>query len=155
LEPYQYPIVEKPLRKRDFGSIFKESQTASRQHGLSTDEVSAKEKGKDMAYYMCQVSYTREAFKTLIKKPHDRSSVVRAAVEKLGGNLVGFWYAFGDYDAVLILEMPDNSSAAALPLAAVAGGAISASHTTVLMTPAEAIAALKKASKSGYRPPSK
>jgi len=108
-----------------------------------------------MAYYMCQVSYTQEAFKTLIKKPHDRTEVVRGAVEKLGGKLLGFWYAFGNYDAVLILEMPDHASAAALPLAAAAGGAISTSHTTVLLTPTEAVAALKKAAKSGYRPPGK
>ncbi len=108
-----------------------------------------------MAYYMCQVRYTRDSIKTLIAKPHNRTGVVRAAVEKLGGKLLGFWYAFGEYDAVLLLEMPDNSTAAALPLAAAAGGAISTAHTTVLLTPTEAIAALKKAAKSGYRPPGK
>jgi uncharacterized protein with GYD domain len=108
-----------------------------------------------MAYYMCEVSYSREAIKTLIKKPHDRSGVVRAAVEKLGGKLLGFWYAFGQYDAVLILDMPDHASAAALPLAAAAGGALSASRTTVLLTPTEAVAAMKKAARSGYRPPGK
>jgi len=108
-----------------------------------------------MAYYLCQVSYSGEALQTLIKKPHDRTGVVRAAVEKLGGKLLGFWYAFGQYDAVLILEMPDNASAAALPLAAAASGAITASHTTVLLAPTEAVAALQKAAKSGYRPPRK
>jgi len=55
----------------------------------------------------------------------------------------------------LILEMPDNASAAALPLAAAASGAITASHTTVLLAPTEAVAALQKAAKSGYRPPRK
>ena len=108
-----------------------------------------------MAYYMCQVSYSREAINTLMKKPHDRTEVVRTATEKLGGKLLGFWYAFGQYDAVLIVEMPDNASAAALPLAAAASGAITASRTTVLLTPTEGIAAMKKASKSGYRPPGK
>jgi uncharacterized protein with GYD domain len=108
-----------------------------------------------MAYYMCQVSYSRDSLQTLIKKPHDRTAVVKATVEKLGGKLHGFWYAFGQYDAVLILEMPDNAAAAALPLAAAAGGAISASHTTVLLTPTEALAALKMAAKSGYRAPGK
>ena|SRR6266487_3556531 len=108
-----------------------------------------------MAYYMIQVAYAPEAVKTLIKKPHDRTKVVRAAVEKLGGRLEGFWYSFGPYDAVLIVEMPDNASAAALPLAAVAGGAIRAGATTPLLTVQEAIVAMKKAGKSGYRPPGK
>jgi uncharacterized protein with GYD domain len=108
-----------------------------------------------MAYYMCQVSYSRDAIKTLMKKPYDRTEVVRVAAEKLGGKLLGFWYAFGQYDAVLIVEMPDNATAAALPLAAGAAGTITSSSTTVLLTPAEGIAALKKAAKSGYRPPGK
>ena len=108
-----------------------------------------------MAYYMCQVSYSQTAIKTLMSKPHDRTEVVRTATEKLGGKLLGFWYAFGQYDAVLIIEMPDNATAAALPLAAAAAGTISASHTTVLLTPTDAVAALKKAAKSGYRPPGK
>ena len=108
-----------------------------------------------MPYYMCQVSYSKDSIATLMKKSHDRTEVIRSAVAKSGGKLHGFWYAFGEYDAVLILEMPDNASAAALPLAAAASGAISASHTTVLLTPTEGIAALKKASQSGYRPPRK
>ena len=108
-----------------------------------------------MAYYMCQVRYSQEAIKTLVKKPNDRTEIIRSAVEKMGGKLMGFWYSFGDYDAVLILDMPDNASAAALPLAAAEGGTISSSHTTVLMTPAEAVAAMKKAAGSGYRPPGK
>lgn len=108
-----------------------------------------------MAFYMCQVSYSPDALKTLIKKPHDRTKVVQAAVEKLGGKLHGFWYAFGKYDAVLILEMPDNATAAALPLAAAASGALNSAHTTVLLSPTEAVAALKKAAGSGYKAPGK
>ncbi len=108
-----------------------------------------------MAYYLCQVSYTRDTFNALIKRPYDRTEVVRKAVEKAGGKLIGFWYAFGQYDAVLIVDAPDHASAAAVPLAAAASGAISGGQTTVLLTPAEGIAALKKAARSGYRPPGK
>lgn len=108
-----------------------------------------------MAYYLCQVSYSPEAIQTLMKKPADRTEAVRAATEKVGGKLHGFWYAFGQFDAVLILEMPDNTSAAALMLAAAAGGAVRASQTTVLITPHEAVSALKLAARSGYRPPGK
>jgi len=104
---------------------------------------------------MIQVAYAPEAIRTLMKKPHDRTKVVRASIEKLGGRLEGFWYSFGSYDAVVIAEMPDNSSAAALPLAAIASGAIKAGATTPLLTVQEAIVAMKKAGKSGYRPPGK
>ena len=34
------------------------------------------------------------------------------------------YYSFGKYDVVVIVEMPDNVSAAAIVIAAVAGGAL-------------------------------
>jgi len=107
-----------------------------------------------MAHYLYQGAYTSDALKTLIKKPLNRFDVVREVVEKLGGSIEGGWFSFGEYDVVLILEMPDNVSAAALSLAFAAGGAISG-KTTPLLTQQEGIAAMKRAASSGYRPPVK
>jgi uncharacterized protein with GYD domain len=78
---------------------------------------------------------------------------VQKAVEKLGGNLEGFWFAFGDYDVVLVCQMPDNVSAAAFSMAVSAGGALRAAKTTPLLTAEEGIEAMKKAGKSRYEPP--
>ena len=55
--------------------------------------------------------------------------------------MVGGWYCFGDYYAVLIADVPDNQNMAAIALAIAAGGAVKATHTTVLMTGAEGVAA--------------
>jgi uncharacterized protein with GYD domain len=52
---------------------------------------------------------------------------------------------FGDYDLVIIADVPDNESMAAIALAVGAGGAIKASKTTVLMTGTEGVGALEKA----------
>jgi uncharacterized protein with GYD domain len=52
---------------------------------------------------------------------------------------------FGDYDLVIIADVPNNESMAAIALAVAAGGAIKASKTTVLMTGAQGVEALKKA----------
>jgi hypothetical protein len=49
--------------------------------------------------------------------------------------------------------MPDNISAAALTMAIAAGGACKAAKTTVLMSPDDGLAAMRKASASGYHPP--
>jgi uncharacterized protein with GYD domain len=106
-----------------------------------------------MAYYLLQVSYTPETWKALIKNPQDRTKAVRPVAEKLGGSLQGAWFAFGDYDLVLILEMPDNISAGALAVAAAAGGAVRSIKTTPLLTITEGLAVMKKAASSGYRPP--
>jgi uncharacterized protein with GYD domain len=52
---------------------------------------------------------------------------------------------FGEYDLVLIADVPNNESMAAIALAVAAGGAVKASKTTVLMTAAQGVETLKKA----------
>ncbi len=105
-----------------------------------------------MPSYLVQVSYTAAALDALIKKPQDRSDAVRKAVEKLGGTLNGAWLSFGDYDTITIIDMPDNTSAAAFALAVAAGGACKSVKTTPLLAVEEGIAAMKKARTSGYKP---
>ena len=105
-----------------------------------------------MATFLVQVSYTPEALSALIAKPQNRATVVKKTVENLGGTYVGSWLSFGDYDLVLMVEMPNNVSAAALAMAAAAGGSLKAIKTTPLLTVDQALSALKKAGKSGYTP---
>jgi uncharacterized protein with GYD domain len=106
-----------------------------------------------MASYLLQVSYTPEAWASLIASPHDRLDAVRPVVEKLGGKMTQGWFAFGEYDLVAIVEMPTNVEAAAFSLAAAAGGGVRSIKTTPLLSTAEGIEAMKKASKSGYKAP--
>lgn len=105
-----------------------------------------------MSSYLVQASYTTEAMASLIKNPQNRMEVVRKSVENLGGKLVGGWMSFGDYDIVLIAELPDLVSAAAIAVAAAAGGSLKSIKTTPLLSSDEAIAAAKKAANSGYTP---
>ena len=105
-----------------------------------------------MPSYMVQASYTSEAIASLLKNPQNRMDVVRKSVEKLGGKLTGGWLSFGDYDIVLIAELPDHVSAAAIALAAAAGGSLKAIKTTALLTNEEGLAAAQKAASSGYTP---
>jgi len=105
-----------------------------------------------MASYLVQASYTSEAMASLIRNPQNRSEVVGKAVQNLGGKIVGTWLCFGDYDIILVLEMPDAVSAAAIALAAAAGGSLRSIKTTPLLTIEEGLAAAKKAASSGYSP---
>src|ERR1700680_4700480 len=99
-----------------------------------------------MALYMYQAAYTAESWAAQIKNPQNRVETVgRQACEAVGGKLVGGWLCFGDYDLVLIADVPNNESMSAIALAIAAGGAIKASKTTVLMTGTEGVGALKKA----------
>jgi uncharacterized protein with GYD domain len=106
-----------------------------------------------MTRYLLQVAYTSEAWAAQLKNPLDRREAVSPVVERLGGHIEAAYYAFGEYDVVLILEMPDNVSAAAFSLAVSAGGAVRAIKTTPLLEIEEGIAAMKLAAGAGYRPP--
>ncbi len=105
-----------------------------------------------MANFLVQVSYTPEALSALIAKPQNRVAVVKKTVENLGGTFSGSWMSFGDYDLIMLLEMPNNVSAAALALAAAAGGSLKSIKTTPLLSIDQALSAMKKAKKSGYTP---
>jgi uncharacterized protein with GYD domain len=105
-----------------------------------------------MPHFLLQASYTPEALQALVKNPQNRTQVVRSAVEQMGGKVVGSWAAFGDYDTILIVEMPTSVDAAAIAIAAAAGGSCKAVKTTPLLTTEEAVEAIKRAGASGYKP---
>jgi uncharacterized protein with GYD domain len=106
-----------------------------------------------MPLYLGRFSYTTDAMKALLSQPQDRSVAAREVAESLGGKLLGFWYAFGEFDGVFLMEAPDNASAAALAMAVGAGGALSEVETTVLLDMDEAQEAMRKAAAATYRPP--
>jgi uncharacterized protein with GYD domain len=108
-----------------------------------------------MALYLCQIAYTAESWAAQVKNPQNRMDTVGpAACEAGGGKCIGAWLCFGEYDAVLIADMPDMESMAGVLMAFAAGGALKSSKTTPLMTGTRGIEALKKAATvaQSYRP---
>ena len=108
-----------------------------------------------MPSYLLQLSYTAEAWAAMIETPQDRVKAVSKVVEKLGGKIEGFWGSFGDYDLVGVVKMPDNVAAAAFAVSIAGGGACKAVKTTPLISISDAVDAMKKAGKSGYKPVTK
>ncbi len=104
-----------------------------------------------MPKFLVQANYVGEGVKGLLK---EGGTGRRAAIEKLaqslGGKVEAFYYAFGETDAFIIVDVPDNATMAAAALTASASGAVTV-KTTVLMTPEEVDEAVKKA--PSYRPP--
>jgi len=97
-----------------------------------------------MAKFLFEAKYTAEGAKGIIK---EGGSARRAAIEKavagLGGRLETFYFAFGGVDAYVIVDLPDNVSAAAMALAVGQSG-LASTKTVVLLTTEEADAATKK-----------
>src|SRR5207248_1093386 len=91
-----------------------------------------------MPLYMYQAAYTAESWAAQMKNPQNRVETVgRQVTEAVGGKMIDGWYCLGDYDVILIADVPNIESMAAIAVAIAAGGAIKSSQTTVLMTGAQ------------------
>lgn len=105
-----------------------------------------------MGLYMYQGAYTAESMAAQIKNPHDRIEAVRPALEAMGAKIVAAGYPFGEYDILVIMEAPDDTTAASVAMAVGAGGAIKAGKTTRLLNGAEWTESLRKAQGTQYQP---
>jgi uncharacterized protein with GYD domain len=104
-----------------------------------------------MPKYLIQASYTAEGLKGLIKdKASGRKAAVVKALKGVGGKLEAIYYGFGSDDVYVIVDMPDNASAAAVSVAVSASGMVRI-RTTPLLTVEETDQALEKA--VNYRAP--
>ena len=104
-----------------------------------------------MAKFLVKASYTAEGAEGIQSAGgKSRRDAVAKMAEGLGGSLESFYFAFGETDAYVVLDMPDNASAAAASIAVNATGAAGA-EVVVLLTPEEIDAAAKLS--VDYRPP--
>ena len=106
-----------------------------------------------MPKYLIQASYTTEGIQGLVKdSASGRRADVESAVKALGGQVEAFYYAFGADDVVIILDLPDNVTAAAVGLTTSGSGAVRV-RTTPLLTVEDVDKALEV--KMQYRAPGK
>ena len=104
-----------------------------------------------MAKYLVKASYSTEGMKGVAKEGGSGVAAVDQLIQSLGGTVESFYFAFGTSDAYIIVDLPDNSSAAAVAAAVGSSGALSSYETVVLLTPSEVDEAMNKA--VSYRPP--
>jgi uncharacterized protein with GYD domain len=97
-----------------------------------------------MPKFLIEASYTAEGTKGLVKDGGSkRRQVADQAIKSAGGTMEAFYFAFGDADAIVIVDAPDHASITAASLAINASGFVRA-KTTVLLTPEEVDQATKK-----------
>ena len=97
-----------------------------------------------MPKYLAVASYTSEGIKGLTKAGGvSRRAVVEKLLKSRGSHLEAFYFAFGENDAYLVLDVPDNLTAAAISLA-VAGAGATRMKTIELLTPEEIDQAMEK-----------
>ena len=104
-----------------------------------------------MPKYLIEASYTRDGVAgVLAKGGSSRREAVRDTVAGMGGELECFYFGFGDHDAFVIVDVPDNEAAAAVAMTVSASGGAVAT-TTVLLTPEQVDEAARRS--VDYRAP--
>ncbi|HUB95982.1 MAG TPA: GYD domain-containing protein [Stellaceae bacterium] len=106
-----------------------------------------------MTKYLIEANYTAEGLKGLREqKATSRKAVISKLIKDLGGTVEVFYWSFGERDAIVVMDLPDANTAAALALTISSSGLVH-TRTTQLMTADEVDKAFKKT--VPYRPPGK
>ncbi len=106
-----------------------------------------------MPKYLLKARYTSEGIEGVMS---GGGSARRAAADELatqlGGVVESFHFAFGDVDAYVICDLPDNKAAATVAMTVSASGRVSV--TTVPLLTVEEVDAIAAGSRPDYSPPS-
>jgi uncharacterized protein with GYD domain len=105
-----------------------------------------------MPTFVTQGRLTNEYVKSGLARPEDRHAALSKVCEEAGGRLITLLFTLGQYDFLLISEMPNAMAAATVGLAATGGGGIEGSVTTQAFTTAEAKELFSNAGKIAYKP---
>src|SRR4051812_18485642 len=104
-----------------------------------------------MPKFLFEAAYTLDGIKGIQRAGgSSRRDAIAQVAEAVGGRLESLYFAFGERDVYVILDLPDNETAAAVALTVNASGATTV-RTVVLLTPEEVDAAAKRS--VAYRPP--
>ncbi len=108
-----------------------------------------------MAFYLVRAKVAREFMKALVERPEDRLVTTTRLLQGIGGRLHYYFFCFGEYDIVLVYELPDNISSASLSMVLTSMGTVTEVETTPLLTMEEAITAMGRAGDALgiYQPP--
>lgn len=104
-----------------------------------------------MPKYMYAANYTKQGLDGVrAEGAQARVDAIGGLIATLGGTLEAFYFAFGDCDAFVLVDLPDDETAAALALAVNASGAVT-TRTIKLLTGRQVDAAIGKT--VPFRPP--
>jgi uncharacterized protein with GYD domain len=90
-----------------------------------------------MPIFITQGRYTREAMAGMMANPEDRTAVVSKLAKKAGCKLLGYYFTFGEYDFLTVMEGPDPQTIASVLIVAGSTGGVTDLRTTVAMTMAD------------------
>ena len=106
-----------------------------------------------MPKYAFLFSLKQETIAGMMQRPGDRAAAVRETAEAAGGSIEAYYWMFGQYDGMIIADLPDSKSAAAVSVAVVSSGALADLETHELFDAKEVTGILEQAKDVTYGPP--
>jgi len=108
-----------------------------------------------MPKYAIFFSLTGDAVARFIDSPSDRTAAVKAMTDATGGSVEAYYWMFGQHDGMVIVDLPDSQTAAAISLAVASSGAFTGLETHELFEAGElaGLAEKAKAVQATYTPP--
>jgi uncharacterized protein with GYD domain len=104
-----------------------------------------------MPKFMIKASYTAEGARGLLKEGGTgRRAAIQKLMDSIGGKIESFYFAYGEADAYVIVDVPSATAGLGVSILANASGALRLS-TIPLITPEEMDAACKTS--APYRAP--
>jgi uncharacterized protein with GYD domain len=111
-----------------------------------------------MHRYVLMFKYSDQAMKALRETPQDRSAPAAKLYESLGGKMenIYFFSLGGEYDGMIVAQMPNDAALTALSFIAAPSGSFSKTQILPLITADEFKGAMEKAkgTTTTYTPPS-
>ena len=108
-----------------------------------------------MATYVTFFRYSAEAWKKMIDTPENRAVAARKLINQIGGSMQIFYWMFGQWDGLVVYDVPEPATAAAFSGTVTSSGLLDRVETHQLVSMDEVRSALEQARAFGssYVPP--
>jgi|SanBayMetagenome_1026888.scaffolds.fasta_scaffold15705_2 uncharacterized protein with GYD domain len=106
-----------------------------------------------MPRYVSIATYSPAAFAAFVNNPQARTAVAADLLRKLGGTLISMDFSTGDFDVLLIFEVPDEVTATAFALRVQSAGHFKSNRIVRLLSGDEFLDAQRKAYGLSYEAP--
>ena len=117
----------------------------STDEGCRAGPLSVEGGSPSMPKFIVFFSVAPDTLAHFIEQPEDRRAPVQRAVEAAGGKLEAYYWMFGQYDGLVIVEAPDSATAAVIALTASSSGAFKHFETHELIEADDLVGILQQA----------
>jgi len=97
------------------------------------ESVAAETADETRRYFMFSSRPNADAWKVMIANPEDREAATSAAVARIGGEMLGYYWSVGEARNYIILALPDSETVLAMLIQRLSSGLLVEYEATELL----------------------